>query len=492
MYKFAIILDKTQPSNTDIFLETLLLKRFTKNRQVLNYLNYNIKLPLLLNYMWGENWELPSQLPPMLPVSSTTSYTRQALRNQLLHITLPLFWNQQAPFSLAPILQQMYKSPLILDIQESLDTTHEPLDIFCHSTNESLMEIFERNALFAFPYFNTKFISNKWMLNQHQSFMSTPTSPLSSFSVLLRLPPRLTPQLTHFWAQKKSLPLRSDEISPTLDFPMMTDLFEAAKKHFADFVAFNASIPQTLVPFFKHPIFASLINSQPLPSSELGTKEPEYWTMARLRFKPGLLISWRIARRDLKVFLNFPVRYQHRLTWRLTKLMRERKSSVENLVTHQIQFLLLRLRWAGDLMTSWKLLTDGVVFLNSFICSKRDAYIVRGDELNLLISWEYYLREARLSIAMNNIPPLWLKLMNYPSLRSNYRVGKVWKAASATNKFNHLVFFWHDTPPFYQLDIFTYSCVILRETTYQPTFSPTPLFHTPIFILNMYNWKYIT
>lgn len=277
-----------------------------------------------------------------------------------------------------------------------------------------------------------------------------------------------------------------------VDFPKMSALFRAAKAHFMRFVSKSRRNAAS------NRLGLTMRFLTRLKKSREGLKggptlwSPATWNIRRIRLKPGISRIWRVARRDLKILLDFPVRYQHRLTWRLTKMARVRESFVNLELTHRVQYLLMRLRLVTDLVTSLKMIQRGTVFLNGYRCFHERTLVVGGDCLSLVLSWEYYLKIIKISFVKKPINSNWYRLVNFRSFRSCYRTGKLWRAASATNKFKHLAFIWDETPPFYQFDWFTLSCFILRETSPHPSSPLHALFHTPIFILNVYNWKYIT
>lgn len=441
-------------------------------------------LPLVwTTFLHSELWRNIS------PISVTTWLVKQNLQEREIRLPLPIFWDSSLPLSSRalysdlvqfdyPILHSPEMSPIItvFNIEKSSRITTIEDDTSCDYQLEQEYPA-DLNSNFEF----------------NESHVFQLITPIFNSSLLdvLSLEPRWVLNITAARSSNHNLH-RYDKIRDvTTDFPQLSAMYRKAKNHFNRFLAKlrrNTYLP---------PIspFTQLL--QPILPYKNPNQIFDYWTsqkwiMRKIRFKPGISRVWRIARRDIKIILKFPVRYQHRLTWRLTKLARTRNTYVYYSLPHQLQYLLMRFRFTADILSSLKLLKRGAVFLNGFVCDQESTLLMADDRINLIISWEYYLITNKIAPTDKITTPLWFKLIKFRSFRSCYRVGKVWYPSSATNKFNHIISIWDDTPPFFQIDFFSLSCFILRETIYAPSSSLGAKFHTPVFILNMYNWKYIT
>lgn len=411
-----------------------------------------------------------------------------------IRLPLPIFWSNSTPLSSKAIYAHLtqpnypnFTSPLFPDLRftplrDNLNElkahayVHATIPPFCEWKATSEQTI---NATTTTP----PLLLNNWELIE-----SGDTSKL--FTTIIG-EPRWVLNLTRARDSYANLQRPNKFRDTTLDFPQLSTMYRKAKTHFNRFLGKlrrNLTLP-SLSPF-----------EQMLPPLKPSSRTKQYmdhwthhqWVMRKIRFKPGISRIWRIARRDIKIILKFPVRYQHRLTWRLTKLARTRNAFVYYSLPHQLQYLLMRFRFSADVLSSLKLLQRGAIFLNGQVCSAPQTLLVAEDRINMVVSWEYYIMFSKLAVDTSITSPLWFKLLKFRSFRSCYRVGKVWYPASSTNKFNHIVSIWDDTPPFFQIDFFSLSCFILRETIYTPSSALGSHFHTPIFILNMYNWKYIT
>nr|APW82395.1 ribosomal protein S4 [Urostyla grandis] len=444
-------------------------------------------------FVW-QNLFLNAPLPLIKTAKLTAIFRKRGIWEHEARIALPIFWDTSVPKSSASILKSLFtpsyprlrirnEIPLILPLRTRL--RHKRV----------------------IKEFNTK-SKEKFQSNQIQSLRLPTSVRRSSFSASSIRPPVVTlnppllqaislaPRWNVWISQIRITGLNLHRIDwkreVTTDFPRLGSMFSAARTHFHRFLGKlrrlkTDSVFSPLKRFYRYPAKSY---TNPIIDSEF--LKPRNWEMRRIRFKPGISRLWRIARRDLKIILDFPVRYQHRLTWRLTKIARTRNAYVHFSLHHQLQFLLIRLRLVSDLLSAWKWLRRGAVFLNGTVSDQGTLILLPNDRINLILSLEYYTFNLRLHLSRHLVSPSWFKLIRFRSMRSCYRVGKVWFPSSATNKFNHLAFIWDDTPPFFQLDFFTLSCFVLRETP--PSYSSALgcKLHTPFAVLNVYNWKYIT
>lgn len=444
-------------------------------------------------FVW-QNLFLNAPLPLIKPVKLTPVFRKRGIWEHDIRIALPIFWDSSVPKSSLSILKNLFtpsypqlrvrnETPLILPLRLRLKRKRI-IKEFSHNIkkklrNNRIQSLLLPNSIRGVPF-----------------GISSLRPPAISLNPALLQKISLVPRWNVWISQMRITGLnlhRTDwKREITTDFPRLGSMFSAARTHFYRFLGKlrrlkTDSIFSPLKRFYRYPAQAHknhIIDSEFL--------KPRNWEMRRIRFKPGISRLWRIARRDLKIILDFPVRYQHRLTWRLTKIARTRNAYVHFTLHHQLQFLLIRLRLVSDLLSAWKWLRKGAVFLNGIVSDQGTLILLPGDRLNLILSLEYYAINFRLHFSRHLVNPSWFKLIRFRSIRSCYRVGKVWFPSSATNKFNHLAFIWDDTPPFFQLDLFTLSCFILRETLPSHSSALGCKLHTPFAILNIYNWKYIT
>nr|YP_010725833.1 30S ribosomal protein S4 [Bakuella subtropica]WDY80878.1 30S ribosomal protein S4 [Bakuella subtropica] len=287
--------------------------------------------------------------------------------------------------------------------------------------------------------------------------------------------------------------VRLNKNIPPFHFVKLIPLYKKLKKNFFTFFRKLRKFHK----FYKSPLFRIFSLIKKTRKIKKTTPTPFWsirkWKITKIRFKPGYQRQWRLGRRDLKVFLNFPVRYQHRLTWFINKLARNKDTKKYNSSKLGITllYLLWRLKFAYDIISIQRFFKLNFFLVNGVYVKNPSFLLIPFDILTTTISFSFYsilFLKFRLKKGILN---RWFKLANFSSFRPLYQIGKIWKPSSASNKFRQLIFFWTDVPPFFQMDWFSLSCFILTIPKHKDFFIFHSRWNVPYSILKIYNWKYI-
>jgi len=253
-------------------------------------------------------------------------------------------------------------------------------------------------------------------------------------------------------------------------------------------VAYPLSLPSssaaTATPshFFKT-IFAKKLSNSYLPS--------ENSSIRRVRFKPGYGRIWRIARTSIRELIGCPCRYQYRLSPKLTQLYLKWRNASQEYVCMALDQTLMSSHLLPDYWCVDDALSSGHIFLNGRLVHHKTTNLFINDFLQLTVNLRFYIA---------------LKWLRYWSNFRKNRVNRVFYSKhrpSGTNRhsrftrplphwFFDLRFSYRDVPQNVEVDFFTLSIFVLRDSL-PDTLSDDAQY--PIYdplILNMYNWKYVT
>lgn len=215
------------------------------------------------------------------------------------------------------------------------------------------------------------------------------------------------------------------------------------------------------------------------------------YNIKRVKFKPGYMTLWRNARSSLQKILNLKLKYQHKLTNYLLKLLKFVKFKILLLNEMQLNNIILKSRLIPDKFYTDFFIKKGLTYLNGFGCFNPNTILYVGDFIQAIIHVKYYIIYKWLlnwSIKKKIKLKLKTKKKNSPARFNDEKIKSfLFPDWILTNK-NIL----DDTSKFLEVDYFTLSIVILYEPFLLSEFNIYNFIAAKYGIINLYNWKYIT
>jgi hypothetical protein len=114
-------------------------------------------------------------------------------------------------------------------------------------------------------------------------------------------------------------------------------------------------------------------------------------SIKRIKFKPGYSRLWRLSRVALKFLLSLKFQYQQKLTKYLSRFLRLNKFMLVKYNEFKLLNLLTTTLLLPDRENSLLLITNRLVFLNSYLVTNEKVYLFVNDFLQLIVSLKYYI-----------------------------------------------------------------------------------------------------
>ena len=212
----------------------------------------------------------------------------------------------------------------------------------------------------------------------------------------------------------------------------------------------------------------------------------------RIRFKPGYSKIWRSARSSLKAILGLSYRYQSKLTSYIFRFYRIRRQSATYYTNLTLAYILGRTHFVNDVVTVKHLLSRDVVYVNGSSVHNPNILLFTNDFIQLIVHIKYYITyKWTVAWALKKRSRI-LKLRSTKFKKSGAGQGGKQVSFSLPNWVLNYRTLNFDIPKYLEVDYLTLSVFVLYEPLMSSDVDDSPLVNDKNFILNMYNWKYIT
>ena len=213
----------------------------------------------------------------------------------------------------------------------------------------------------------------------------------------------------------------------------------------------------------------------------------------KIRFKPGYQRMWRRERNIFKETFKLTHRYQYRLTPKIQLMYYPTRYTLLKSSKFQLKlsYALVLSRLASDQWTSDLLIDNKYVYLNGTLVTNGSTMIFPNDFLQLIISLRFYVLHRWLHMLASQRFNSWLRRY-YKTYRIKKQLFKDFTFRSLPDSVLNLQNSFHDVPKTMEVDYFTLSSFILYSSKEYNLTHPFPINVFRLYVINMYNWKYLT
>ena len=209
----------------------------------------------------------------------------------------------------------------------------------------------------------------------------------------------------------------------------------------------------------------------------------------RIKFKPGYIIMWKKARKNLQLMLGLKFKYQHRLTrFILNKKDRSYRSFINCFVS--LLFLIKKLNFFKSSEASLLLFEFKLVMVNGSNVPSPSFLLAKGDIISLVVFLNYYLFFFIDRFIYNLKRSKIKKWFNYAFKRHKFQFFKTRKTAFS-KKFVSYNDFYSDISFIFETDYISLSAIFIINPIFLQHLHKQKFQFDPVNIYNMYNWKYI-
>ena len=224
-----------------------------------------------------------------------------------------------------------------------------------------------------------------------------------------------------------------------------------------------------------------------------GGPHETYRYIRKTRFKPGYPRIWRTERKILKEYLKLTHRYQYRLTTKLQMMYYPTRQSHIHYkrIELKLDHSLILIHFAFDQFSAEHLLNNENVYLNGNVVTNGRIHVYMNDFIQLIISLRFYAVHRWLKLAAKLRFNAWLRRY-YKTYRIKRRMFKDFTFRVLPDSVMNLQNSWYDIPRHFEVDYFTLSCFILTTNHRADLSHSYPIEFARLYVINMYNWKYLT
>lgn len=213
----------------------------------------------------------------------------------------------------------------------------------------------------------------------------------------------------------------------------------------------------------------------------------------KIRFKPGYQRMWRYERNVFKETFKLTHRYQYRLTPKIQLMYYPTRYVITKSSKFQLKlsYALVLSRLSSDQWTSDFLIDNKYVYLNGNLVTNGFTMIFPNDFLQLIISLRFYVLHRWLHMLAFQRFNNWLRRY-YKTYRIKKQLFKDFTFRSLPDSVLNLQNSFHDVPKIMEVDYFTLSSFVLYSSKEYNLTHPLPINVFRLYVINMYNWKYLT
>jgi hypothetical protein len=213
----------------------------------------------------------------------------------------------------------------------------------------------------------------------------------------------------------------------------------------------------------------------------------------KIRFKPGYQRMWRHERNVFKETFKLTHRYQYRLTPKIQLMYYPTRYTILKSSKFQLKlsYTLVLSRLASDQWTSDFLIDNKYVYLNGNLVTNGFTMIFPNDFLQLIVSLRFYILHRWLHMLAFQRFNSWLRRY-YKTYRIKKQLFKDFTFRSLPDSVLNLQNSFHDVPKTMEVDYFTLSSFVLYSSKEYNLTHPLPINVFRLYVINMYNWKYLT
>jgi hypothetical protein len=202
---------------------------------------------------------------------------------------------------------------------------------------------------------------------------------------------------------------------------------------------------------------------------------------------------WRYERNVFKETFKLTHRYQYRLTPKIQLMYYPTRYTILKSSKFQLKlsYTLVLSRLASDQWTSDFLIDNKYVYLNGNLVTNGFTMIFPNDFLQLIISLRFYILHRWLHMLAFQRFNSWLRRY-YKTYRIKKQLFKDFTFRSLPDSVLNLQNSFHDVPKTIEVDYFTLSSFVLYSSKEYNLTHPLPINVFRLYVINMYNWKYLT
>ena len=211
----------------------------------------------------------------------------------------------------------------------------------------------------------------------------------------------------------------------------------------------------------------------------------------RVKFKPGYSRIWRVARDTLRLQLNLPLIYQHKLTKYLHRFARVIQQKNDLFLEMTVRSVLLSSHLIQNIAFEKTSVNGANTYVNG-TPTNNDFFLTRpGDCVQLIVTLKFYIfnRDAFAKIEFSKIK--WKKIHAFKTAAESFGTFKTPQSTMPKALFKQKSEF-EDVGAHVEVDFLTLSVVILREPDIFAQGGDGDCVTPRLRLSKNYNWKYIT